>query len=304
VLSVAVINSGWLSSRCTLETNYFCIKVEEEMRAGKPVRVLILDRLVHSFTSLDDPTTLVYSYEQMYAEVTAYLAERNDQLSALFIGGGGYTFPRHMEATYPDSQLEVIEIDPGVSHVAHELLGLSRDTDIVTYNEDARVFMRDEPTTQFDLILGDAFNDFSVPYHLTTYEFNERVKAWLDDDGLYVVNIIDGRGGGFLRAYVHTMQQTFQHVYVAPTVENWRQVGRSTFVIVGTDTPLELDALRASPQIGGVSQFLRHVLTKQQLSALLEEGETILLTDQYAPVDQMLASLFRNQARSAVSDEQ
>ena len=28
--------------------------------------------------------------------------------------------------------------------------------------------------------MGDAFNDYSVPYHLTTQEFNERVQRLAD----------------------------------------------------------------------------------------------------------------------------
>jgi len=190
--SILAAAQGWLKSSCTLETNYFCIKVRDDTRNGQPVRVLILDRLVHSYSSLEDPTRLVYGYEQVYAEATAYQAMRSDPLRALFIGGGGYTFPRYMEAIYPDSKLDVIEIDPGVTEVAYDLLGLRRDTRITTYNEDARMFLAKQPDTQYDLIMGDAFNDFSVPYHLTTQEFNERTKAWLSDGGLYMVNLIDG----------------------------------------------------------------------------------------------------------------
>ena len=63
---------GWTRGVCGLETNYFCIKVREEQRDGETVRVLVLDRLVHSFTSMEDPTKLVYGYEQMYAEATAW----------------------------------------------------------------------------------------------------------------------------------------------------------------------------------------------------------------------------------------
>ncbi len=55
-----------------------------------------------------------------------------------------------------------------------------------------------------------------TPYHLTTKEFNERVRAWLKGDDLYVVNIIHGALGRFLRAYVRTLQQTFEYVYVIP----------------------------------------------------------------------------------------
>ncbi len=87
------------------------------------------------------------------------------------------------------------------------------------------MFLERQPDLrQYDLIMGDAFNDYSVPYHLTTQEFNERVKAWLADDGLYMVNMIDGLHRDFLRAYIHTLQQTFEHVYVIPASTAWQRL--------------------------------------------------------------------------------
>jgi spermidine synthase len=296
--SLLAKTQGWLASRCNLETNYFCIKVHEEQKDGRPVRVLILDRLVHSYTSLDDPTKLVYGYEQVYAEAAAYQAQQHEPLHALFIGGGGYTFPRYMEALYPDSQIDVIEIDPGVTKVAYDLLGLSRDSRVATYNEDARMFMAGEPQQKYDLIMGDAFNDYSVPYHLTTREFNDQVGAWLADDGLYMVNLIDGPRRDFLRAYVNTLQQTFTHVYVVPAVRSWRESPRVTFVLIGTDRPLDLPAFAAIDAGDGEAFLARQVLSQADVQTLLTEGRTVMLTDQYAPVDQMLAPVVRQEAAS------
>jgi spermidine synthase len=286
---------GWLNSRCTLETNYFCIKVREEEQQGATVRVLILDRLVHSYSSLDDPRRLVYSYERAYAELTAYTALRNPELSALFIGGGGYTFPRYMEAVYPNSALDVIEIDPGVTRIAYEMLGLSRDTRIVSYNEDARMFLARAPVRQYDLIMGDAFNDYSVPYHLTTLEFNEQVQAWLAEGGLYMVNLIDGPRRDFLRAYIHTLQQTFAHVYVIPSIRTWRDSPRVTFVIVATDMPLAQGDFQLIDGGDGDKLVADMLLPRADVDAILREGRLALLTDRFAPVDQMLAPVFRGE---------
>jgi spermidine synthase len=290
---------GWLRGPCTRETNYFCIRVKEEEKDGEPVRVLFLDRLLHSYTSLEDPTKLVYGYEQIYAKVAAYRAQRDEHLRALFIGGGGYTFPRYMETVYPGSDIHVIEIDPGVTQVAYDLLGLSEDTSIVTYNEDARLFLEREPTDAYDLVIGDAFNDFSVPYHLTTKEFNDRVRAWLEADGLYVVNIVDGAWGHFLHAYTHTLRQTFRHVYLAPTIESWRQSPRSTFVLIASDRPVDLAAFETIDAGDGVPLLARRLLSEEEIDTLLAEGRVVMLTDQYAPVEQMLAPVFLDQVPSS-----
>jgi spermidine synthase len=286
---------GWIESRCRVETNYFCIKVYEEDKEGEPVRILILDRLVHSYSSLTNPKKLVYGYEQVYAEATAYQAQRHNPLKALFIGGGGYTFPRYMEAIYPGSILDVIEIDPGVTEIAYDLLGLARDSKIASYNEDARMFLKRPPAVKYDLVMGDAFNDYSVPYHLTTQEFNERVAAWLADDGLYMVNMIDGPRRDFLRAYVNTLGQTFTNVYVIPAVRSWQASPRVTFVVIASQRPLDLTALRSMDAGDGEAMLAEMLLDRAATEALLADGPRITLSDRYAPVDQMLAPVFRGE---------
>ena len=290
--SVLASKRGWLRGPCGRQTNYFCIKVHEEQRDGEIVYVLVLDRLVHSYTSPNNPTKLVYGYEQIYARVTAYRAQQDTHLRAFFIGGGGYTFPRYIEAVYPGSDVDVVEIDPGVTQIAYERLGLPNDTTIVTYNEDARLFLEREPTSKYDLVFGDAFNDFSVPYHLTTKEFNDRVHAWLEEDGLYVVNIIDGAPGDFLRAFANTLSKTFRHVYVASTVRSFTHLPRSTFVLIASDEPLKLE--HKVPEEGYDKPLVAsHVLSDKEFAELLTSGRVVTLTDQYAPVDQMLAWVFR-----------
>ena len=49
-----------------------------------------------------------------------------------------------------------------------------------------------ETKPEYDFIYGDAFNDFSVPWHLTTSEFTSDVKKLLDPErGVFLANIID-----------------------------------------------------------------------------------------------------------------
>ncbi len=293
--SARALDQGWLTSPCVRETNYYCIKINYEDHDGESVRLLVLDHLVHSYVELDNPKALVYDYEKVYADAAAYQAISKAPLRALMIGGGGYTFPRYLQAVYPTSQVDVVEIDPGVTEVAHDFLGLARDTKIATFNEDARLYLGRTPSTHYDLILGDAFNHYSVPYHLTTKEFNDQVRNWLAPGGMYVMNIIDGPNGEFVRAYVNTLRQTFHYVYMTPGGDGWKQTIRTTFVLIGTDTPLDKNLLVSpSTSVGGDS-LANRLAAPEDVDRILAEAPTVVLTDQYAPVDQMLASVFREE---------
>lgn len=275
---------GWLNSQCLRETDYFCIKVRIDAE-NEDLRILTLDRLVHSYVDLTDPTNLRYRYEQIYGDVLATIFPDTQPVSALFIGGGGYTFPHYIEVVHPGSQIDVIEIDPGVTEVAYDHLGLPADTSIRSYNEDARHFIANLPTTiRYDLIVGDAFNDFSVPYHLTTLEFNQLIAAHLTESGIYMVNIIDGTQGHFLRAYVNTLQQTFAYVYIATTAGELGSVSRQTYVIVASQTSLN-SIMQNSP-------LEQSFLPQIDVETYLQESQPILLSDDYVPVDNLLAPVF------------
>ncbi|MBC7234699.1 MAG: fused MFS/spermidine synthase [Chloroflexi bacterium] len=281
--------NGDLVSDCLVETDYFCIKVHKEKVAGREVRSLVLDRLVHSYSDIQDPTYLQYGYERTYAQVIEPMMRAKPDLDVFFIGGGGYTFPRYLEAMLPQSHLVVAEIDPMVTEVAHEHLGLRRDTQIETKNLDARAYMAwyGEPNS-FDIVFGDAFNDYSVPFHLTTLECAQRIAELLREDGLYVANIIDGgRHGHFLRAFVRTLRQAFPEVLVIPNDHNnWRTSVRSTFVIVASKKPLDVSAMRLE----------QRPLTPEELEGYLALEPPMVLTDNHVPVDNLLAPVFEDSA--------
>jgi spermidine synthase len=218
------------------------------------------------------------------------LTSHKPNLDAFFIGGGGYTFPRYLEATLPASHVVVAEIDPGVTQVARDMLGLMGDTRIETRDIDARIFMTwySQPDS-YDLIFGDAFNDYSVPFHLTTLEFDGLVDSLLRDDGLYVVNIIDGgQRGHFMRAYVRTLQQVFRHVAVIPSGPDWKSPSRTTFVIVASQQPYNL----------GNMVLKDAVLTEAELAQYMSLDQPLVLTDDHVPVDNLLAPVFADSHRS------
>ena len=78
--------------------------MNDEEQNGEPVKVLVLDHLVHSYNSLTEPERLVYGYEFIYAALTEYVAQCSsptNRSARSSSAAGGYTFPRYVESRYP-----------------------------------------------------------------------------------------------------------------------------------------------------------------------------------------------------------
>ncbi|MEE8478277.1 MAG: fused MFS/spermidine synthase, partial [Gemmatimonadales bacterium] len=147
--------NGDLESECLRESSYFCIQVSDAIEDGRAVKVLELDGLVHSYVAPDDPSVLVNDYQEVLADLAAVTGDRDGGFRALFLGGGGYTMPKYLEEAYPQSVLEVVEIDPEVTQIALDYFGLRSDTRISIYHEDARMAVPRLAPGQYDLIIGD-----------------------------------------------------------------------------------------------------------------------------------------------------
>lgn len=271
-----------LPGPCQAETSYFCIRTERVTTAdGRPATGLFLDRLMHSAIREDDPNALGYGYERVYQAFTEQSLARDPALRLLVIGAGGYAFPRFMAAAHPAARVEVLEIDPGVVRFNRQHLGLPADSPIVTHVGDARLFFghgSGETHGRYAVIQGDAFNDVSVPYHLTTREFDLLVRDSLTPDGIYLVNMIDsGREGRFVQAYVNTLYTVFSDVAVYALDGQLGRPGHTTFVIAAASRPLSAPA---------VPDWT--IVPSATLGEHFTRRTTLVLTDDHTPVDTLL----------------
>jgi predicted membrane-bound spermidine synthase len=266
------------------ESEYYTIRVERTVREdnGAPINSLHLDHLVHSYTDPHDPSYLEYDYLRAFNVVVQDIAERRPEFRVMFVGGGGYTLPRLIEHEHPGARIDVAEIDPAVTRVARHWFGLKRNGRVRTINQDARWFaMRGAGEGTYDAIFIDAFNDLSVPYHLTTRETSARLQQLLRPGGALVANVIDDFGKGrFLASYVKTLQSLFGAQNVAVVLESADDMrsDRSTFTVI------------ASPNIPRFDDA--YVIPPADLQRYVASRGAIVLTDDYAPVDNMLAPLF------------
>jgi len=287
------------------ESAYSFIKVAVD-HDEPGLRSLTLDALIHSFVFVDDPTRLHYEYERLYAALTHRLVGERRPIRSLLLGGGGYVFPRYIEHVWPGSVIDVAEIDPKVTQVARDWLGLRPDSPIRIHHLDARNYVEDllrardgGGSPRFDFIYGDAFNNYTIPFHLTTVEFNRKLRRLLADDGVYMLNVIDlPASGRFLGAVVNTLRKTFAEVLVFSSRTGLLAAdpfSRDTFVVVASPSRRDLIA-KVRPI--DPSSFPGTLLSPDQLAAILRRTGGLVLTDDYAPVENLLTPLFREEQLS------
>lgn len=127
-----------------------------------------------------------------------------------------------------------------------------------------------------------------MPWHLTTVEAMTDVRRVLDEDGLYVANLIDHGGMDFARAEVATLSETFEHVAVVGEPADIGLAPTATpeggnLVVLASDRPVDL---RAAQEALNSRQTGWKTSTGDELASWI--GDAQLLTDDYAPVDQLL----------------
>lgn len=311
---VVIAFAGGLSmpSLCQMETDYYCIRVQERTgNDGFKHQTLFLDHLIHSVVTPARADEFGYEYEQIQAGLVAERYTPDDAFSTLTIGGGGYSMPRYFEQFYPKAVVDVVEIDPGVTEANHRFLALSRDSRIHTEHMDARLFLAHLPQEKtYDMIFGDAVNDFAVPYQITTREFYELVRAHLSIGGSYATTVIDDpQHARFTAALLRTLQSVFPQVTLFPMGSDLDQGrGRNTFEILAAREPFDAERWRSvrprqSDAFPPLSQEtwdrLMRPADPADLARFLSRHPTPMLTDDFAPTDHYLAPVFMDAYRKS-----
>lgn len=280
VLLVLVLGawSNGLDGPCDAETKYHCVTlVADPARDGG--YELLLDDLKHSYVDLDDPTHLEYNYTQWIAKAIDATSAPRAPLDVLFVGGGGFTLPRWVNATRPGSRVRVLEVDRELVEFDEEHLGLRASPALRISTVDARIGILDEPDASADVIVGDAFGNLAVPWHLATAEWTEEVKRVLRPGGLYALNVIDLPPLELQRAAAATLLDAFADLRIVTYGSEERPVGGNA-VLLASDRPV--------PDSAATENAVATTLSRNESRAFAEGAD--VLRDDYAPADQLLTA--------------
>ena len=202
------------------------------------------------------------------------------------VGLAAGTIPRQFMRVYGPIRIDGIELDPAIVEVGRRYFNL-RESNINIIVGDGR-YQLNRLDALYDLITIDAYKVPYIPWHLTTREFFQEVRAQLTPGGVVAVNV--GRAPGD-RRLVNALAATMLTVF--PTVHAIDVPGSFNTILVATARPTESANLvqnlaRLDPD---AHPLLRRVLERAAGSLVSVTPSDLIFTDERAPVEIIVDSL-------------
>lgn len=261
------------------DTNYSRVWIYEYQNF-KQRHIRVLTNSIHGTQSamfLDDPNEIALEYLKSYDIAEAI---NPNYKTSLLIGGSTYNYPRSLLSRYPNKTMDVIEIDPEVTELAKKYFELGDLENLKIIHDDGRVFLNKNKKA-YGAIFVDAFSsNASIPFQLTTKENAQNIEKSLTEDGVVAINIISpigGKEGQFASAMVSTYKSVFPFVYLY-----------RVNMIAAKHLPQNLTLIASKHKVN----FDEPGLTKYKNNiSLLDEGG-LVLTDDFAPIEHLVAKEF------------
>lgn len=188
--------------------------------------------------------------------------------------------PEHLSAERPGVEVDIVELDPGITRAAREYFALKDRPGQRIFHEDARIFLNREAAgekNKYDAVFGDVFGfSYSIPFHLTTVECMKRTHELLTDDGIFIVNIIASIDDPLFSGIYASIAEVFPRVMIFPASFPGRASVRQNVMIVAS-------ALKDMAESGPENDNIRRLLSHRWEQEFVPQIPAF--TDAFAPVE-------------------
>jgi predicted membrane-bound spermidine synthase len=204
------------------------------------------------------------------------------------VGLAAGTVPKQYTQVFGPIPIEGWDIDPEVIAVGREFFDMQEEN-LTAIAADGRWGLEHSPH-MYSVLAVDAYRPPYIPWHLTTREFFEVVRAHLVPDGVVVINV--GRTPDdrrLVEALVGTMSAVFPSIHVVDVPSSFNSIVYATMQpSTSANLVANLAVLREQTD---VHPFLIDVL-QRAVENLQPTPETdIVFTDDKAPVENLVNSI-------------
>jgi len=212
--------------------------------------------------------------------------------SAAIIGLAAGTTSRELFAVFPHVKIDGVEIDPLIVDVGKRYFHME-NPNLNVIVQDGR-WALERSAEKYQVVSIDAYRPPYIPWHMTTVEFFQSVRAHLAEDGVMIINI--GRGPTDRRlvdALAATIRQVFPSIYISDLSGSFNTLLFATVQETSLENYLaNYVHLMENPN---TPPLLLEVLaaTYEGLQPLPED-EGLVFTDDHAPVEQITNSIVLN----------
>lgn len=212
-----------------------------------------------------------------------YFAAPEPPRNLLIIGLAAGTTARQYTHVFGAIPIDGVELDPAIIAVGQKYFAMT-PPNLRAIADDGRNFVQTR-AVQYDVIAIDAYRQPYIPFHLTTVEFFQAVRARLTARGVVAVNAAhtptDYR---LVDALAATMRAVFPSVYLIDHPNN------ANTLVVATLQPTRLDDFYAN--LARVTDVNVRYVANYALSGMRVATQTEpVFTDDRAPVENLIHSI-------------
>ncbi|WP_231703128.1 spermidine synthase [Tsukamurella asaccharolytica] len=173
---------------------------------------VFLDGTPQSYIDTGDPTNLVFEYVRRIGHVIDLARPPGVPVTAVHLGGGGFTLPRYIAHTRPGSRQQVLEVDRALIDAVRAAAPLPKREQIKIRCADAALAATVLPPGMLgtvEVLVVDVFAGARTPSGLTTSEFLASLKPLLAPGAVVALNVADGPPLAFARSVIATVAEVF-----------------------------------------------------------------------------------------------
>ncbi|WP_404312003.1 fused MFS/spermidine synthase [Agrococcus terreus] len=208
--------------------------------------VLVIDGIAQSHLGPPGAPPRHASHRWMLAAALAAVDGR-EVPAVLHLGGGALALPRAIADARPDARQRVVELEPALVELVAEAAPPPASVAVEVGDGRAALEAVREP---LDVVAIDVFAAGRVPAPFTSVECFGAARRALAPGGTLVANSADGPPLAFLRSQLATLRAAFREVAIVTTGSTLAGARHSNVVLLASEAPLPLDAIRAQVRDG------------------------------------------------------